>query len=96
MEILAIESSTSRGSLALWRDGRLVAVEEFQSERAHNSVLFGPLEAVLRQAEALDLIVCGTGPGSYSGVRVGRVTDASNPKATQLKTLWLNQQKNRW
>ena len=71
MEILAIESSTPRGSLALWRDRRLVAVEEFQSERAHNSVLFGPLEAVLRQAEALDLIVCGTGPGSYSGVRVG-------------------------
>ena len=71
MEILAIESSAPRGSLALWRDGRLVDVLEFQSERAHNSVLFGPLEAVLRQAQALELIVCGTGPGSYSGVRVG-------------------------
>src|SRR5690349_3926881 len=71
MEILAIESSAPRGSLALWRDGRLVEVQEFQSERAHNSVLFAPLNAVLHQSEALDLIVCGTGPGSYSGVRVG-------------------------
>ncbi len=71
MEILAIESSAPSGSLALWRDGRLVDVREFQSERAHNSVLFAPLDAVLRQAAALKLIVCGTGPGSYSGVRVG-------------------------
>src|SRR6188508_260420 len=71
MEILAVESSAPRGSLALWRDGRLVDVREFQSERAHNSVLFTPLDAVLRQAEALTLIVCGTGPGSYSGVRIG-------------------------
>ena len=71
MEILAIESSSPGGSLALWRDGQLVDVRNFQSERAHNSVLFAPLEAVLRQAEALELIVCGTGPGSYSGVRVG-------------------------
>ena len=71
MEILAIESSSPGGSLALWRDGQLVDVRNFQSERAHNSVLFAPLEAVLRQAESLDLIVCGTGPGSYSGVRVG-------------------------
>ncbi len=71
MEILAIESSSPSGSLALWRDGLLVDVRNFQSERAHNSVLFAPLEAVLRQAEALEFIVCGTGPGSYSGVRVG-------------------------
>lgn len=71
MDILAIESSAPRGSLALWRDGRLLDVREFQSERAHNAVLFAPLEAVLRQAEELEFIVCGTGPGSYSGVRVG-------------------------
>lgn len=71
MDILAIESSAPRGSLALWRDGRLVDVREFQSERAHNSVLFAPLDAVLQQAAELELIVCGTGPGSYSGVRVG-------------------------
>ena len=71
MEILAIESSAPRGSLALWRDGHLVDVREFQSERAHNSVLFAPLDGVLQRAGALELIVCGTGPGSYSGVRVG-------------------------
>jgi len=74
MDILAIESSAPRGSLALWRDGQLVDVRDFQSERAHNSVLFAPLDVLLQQAEELELIVCGTGPGSYSGVRVGIAT----------------------
>ena len=71
MDILALETSNPRGSVALWREGRLVDVRGFQSDRGHNSVLFAPLEAVLRQVEELELIVCGTGPGSYSGVRVG-------------------------
>jgi tRNA threonylcarbamoyladenosine biosynthesis protein TsaB len=71
MDILAIESSSTRGSLALWREGRIVAEEEFRSDRAHNSVLFVPLERILKQAGTLRCIVCGTGPGSYTGVRVG-------------------------
>jgi tRNA threonylcarbamoyladenosine biosynthesis protein TsaB len=71
MDILALETSTPRGSLALWRNGGVAVREEFQSDRAHNSVLFAPLERVLRQAGDLRCIVCGTGPGSYTGVRVG-------------------------
>ena len=71
MDILSLETSTARGSAALWRDGRLVDVQEFQSERAHNAVLFDPLATLLRQVQDLELIVTGTGPGSYTGVRVG-------------------------
>ena len=71
MDILALETSTSNGGVALWRDGSLIDVREFQSDRAHNSVLFAPLAAVLAQTKDLELIVCGTGPGSYTGVRVG-------------------------
>lgn len=71
MDILALETSTPRGSIALWRDGRLAGVREFYSKRAHNSVLFAPLEALLQAPEDLEMIVAGTGPGSYTGVRVG-------------------------
>jgi tRNA threonylcarbamoyladenosine biosynthesis protein TsaB len=71
MEILAFETSSPRGSLALWRDGAIVAGEEFHSERSHNSVLFAPLARMLRLTGDLRCIVCGTGPGSYTGVRVG-------------------------
>ncbi|MFT5465360.1 MAG: tRNA threonylcarbamoyladenosine biosynthesis protein TsaB [Verrucomicrobiales bacterium] len=72
--ILAIESSTPNGSLALLdpESGKVVFEREFVSDRAHNSVIFEPLAAALDSVAANpDRIVIGTGPGSYSGVRVG-------------------------
>jgi tRNA threonylcarbamoyladenosine biosynthesis protein TsaB len=71
MDILALDTSSASGSAALWRDSRLVDVRVFQSERAHNAVLFSPLAALLQQVEDLAIVVVGTGPGSYTGVRVG-------------------------
>lgn len=68
--ILAIETSTPRGSIARYEDGRPVEVIEFTSDRSHNSVLFEPLRAALKNGPP-DLIAVGTGPGSYSGIRVG-------------------------
>ncbi len=73
MRVLAIETSTARGSLALVEGDTVLASEEFRSHRAHNAMLFEPLERVLELPGARDpeIIVVGTGPGSYSGVRVG-------------------------
>ncbi len=68
--ILAIETSTPRGSIARYEDGRPVEVIEFTSDRSHNSVIFEPLKAALKSGPP-DLVVVGTGPGSYSGIRVG-------------------------
>ncbi len=71
--LLAIESSTNRASLALFRDSGCVFEGGFESDRNHNSLLFAPLEEALRILgdERLDEVVIGTGPGSYSGTRVG-------------------------
>lgn len=69
MTILALETSTPRASVAVWRDGAVVREWTFQSERSHNSLLFGPLGQALDTATP-DLIAVGTGPGSYAGVRV--------------------------
>ncbi|MCW1884343.1 tRNA (adenosine(37)-N6)-threonylcarbamoyltransferase complex dimerization subunit type 1 TsaB [Luteolibacter flavescens] len=71
---LFIESSTARASLALLRGADIVFQETFTGDRSHNALLFDPLEralACLNQGEALAEIVIGTGPGSYSGTRVG-------------------------
>ncbi len=68
--ILAIETSTNHGSIARYEEGRPVEFFEFTGGRSHNSVLFAPLEQALK-AGPPDLIVVGTGPGSYSGIRVG-------------------------
>lgn len=69
MTILALETSTSQASLAVWRDGEVVREWSFRSERSHNSLLFAPLRDAWAVAEP-DLMVVGTGPGSYAGVRV--------------------------
>lgn len=68
--ILAIETSTAQGSVARYEGGRVVEVIRFTSDRSHNSVIFEPLRQILKSGPP-DLIVAGTGPGSYSGIRVG-------------------------
>ena len=71
--ILAIESSTPRASLALLRDSNVIYEGGFESDRNHNSMLFEPLKQAIAalDGEKLDVVVIGTGPGSYSGTRVG-------------------------
>ena len=69
--VLALETSTVQGSVALQRSGEVVYTASFLSARTHNSMIFGPLEEALKLAGGLDCIIVGTGPGSYTGVRVG-------------------------
>lgn len=71
--ILALETSTRNASLAVWdrADGVVVHEAAFTTERAHNAVIFGPVEAILKEyRDGLRGIVVGLGPGSYGGVRV--------------------------
>ena len=70
MIILAIETSTTEGSVALLRDGECLLAKTFTSERSHNSQIFDPLGEALDIAKP-DLIAVGTGPGSYTGARIG-------------------------
>lgn len=70
---LVIETSTPHASLATVEpDGRLVQ-RDFTSDRSHNAVLFSPLKELLdaRETVEIGLVLVGSGPGSYSGTRVG-------------------------
>lgn len=71
--ILALETSTRDASLAVWdpSTGALVHESAFTTERAHNAVIFGPVEEIVKAyRDQLRGIVVGLGPGSYGGVRV--------------------------
>lgn len=71
--VLIVETSTPSASLAFVdATGKLVQ-KEFASDRSHNAVLFGPLTELIggEAAGAIQLILVGSGPGSYSGTRVG-------------------------
>jgi tRNA threonylcarbamoyladenosine biosynthesis protein TsaB len=70
---LVLETSTPHASLAIiGPDGRLEQ-REFTSDRSHNAVLFSPLKELLdaRTEGEIGLVLVGSGPGSYSGTRVG-------------------------
>lgn len=71
--ILVLETSTPQASLVLARDAEARESAHFASDRNHNALLFGPLETLLAPLAPGDLraVLIGTGPGSYSGTRVG-------------------------
>lgn len=67
---LIIECSTPRATIALV-DGDDVTQREFTSDRNHNAMLFEPLQELLDGRKDIERVLVGSGPGSYSGTRVG-------------------------
>lgn len=75
MKILALETSTTMGSIALFQDEKMLFHTSFQSEKSHNSQIFEALRPLDNYFQgSIDLLAVGIGPGSYTGVRVGIAT----------------------
>lgn len=78
MRALAVETSGTIGSVALVEDGRVLAEETFEKGLRHGQALVPAIRRVLAAAGlakgAVDLFAAGTGPGSYTGLRVGIAT----------------------
>ena len=86
MILLALETSTARGSVALVDStGRVLFHESFVTDRSHNSLLFAPLGRALKCARP-DFVLAGTGPGSYTGTRIGLA--AAHGLAVSLGVAW--------
>ncbi len=70
--ILAIETSVANASIALSKNGVIIATQEFESHRKQNQLLFPALQIILPELadSRSDLIIVGTGPSSYSGSRI--------------------------
>jgi tRNA threonylcarbamoyl adenosine modification protein YeaZ len=71
MTILAFEFSSPRRSVAIARDGNVLA--EASESGGRNTAAFGMIEKILAEKkierEEIELIVVGLGPGSYTGIR---------------------------
>ena len=69
MTILTIECSSAIGSIALTKDGEILHECSFENPRGRGTAFFEVLENASRHIETLDLVLVGTGPGSYNSLR---------------------------
>jgi tRNA threonylcarbamoyl adenosine modification protein YeaZ len=67
---LALDTSTTHGSVALLDEGELRLDERFTADRSHSATLFPLLVRARALAPRIDQIAVGLGPGSYAGVRI--------------------------
>jgi tRNA threonylcarbamoyladenosine biosynthesis protein TsaB len=73
MNLLAIETSTDLGSIAIWRDGELLR-RDCPAGRSHSETLLPLIRSTLHEAglgfSDLGGIAFAAGPGSFTGLRV--------------------------
>jgi len=78
MLILALDTTTRAGSLALMRDDLLLAAAAGDPGRTHGERLPGEIVQLLTRHDvplsAIDLYAVASGPGSFTGLRIGIAT----------------------
>jgi tRNA threonylcarbamoyladenosine biosynthesis protein TsaB len=72
--ILSIDTSSSQGGIALY-DGRTLSIRSFPAERSHTTTLLSEIHHLLDRADIsvreLAAVAIATGPGAFTGLRVG-------------------------
>jgi len=88
MIILASDTSTSMGSVALRGPEGKVLREDLNSAKPHSETLLPAVERILVRAgvtrKDVQAIAVGTGPGAFTGLRVGLATFKAWAAATGL------------
>ncbi|HCF92588.1 MAG TPA: tRNA (adenosine(37)-N6)-threonylcarbamoyltransferase complex dimerization subunit type 1 TsaB, partial [Firmicutes bacterium] len=75
MRILAVDSSSMTGSVAILEDDRLIAECALSLQRTHSERLMPAIDWLFNQSglsvDQIDLFAASTGPGSFTGLRIG-------------------------
>lgn len=76
--ILSLETATRKGSVALTRGRQLLALRSGEEQTSHSTKLLHSVEEILEEAgaslSAVELFAVASGPGSFTGLRIGLAT----------------------
>jgi len=78
VRLLALDTTTNSGSVAILEDGRLVAEVDSETSASHSARLLRSIDHLMRLAswdiKDVDGYAAAAGPGSFTGIRVGLST----------------------
>lgn len=78
MKILAIDTSTSHSSCSVMEDDYIIGDFSISQSLSHNEILIDMIDSMLLKLKMtiddIDLFVAVTGPGSFTGIRIGVTT----------------------
>lgn len=88
MKVLALDTASTTGSVALMDGSRLIAETLLNVRATHSERLLDQVQQVLRAGELklsdLDLLAVVRGPGSFTGLRIGLATAKGLAQAAGL------------
>lgn len=78
MKILALESSGLVASAAVWEDHKIISEFTTNFKKTHSQTLLPMLDKVVStidmDLESIDAVAVSSGPGSFTGLRIGSAT----------------------
>ena len=78
MKILALESSAKAASVCRWEEGKVLAESYQNTGLTHSRTLLPMCQSMLAncgiELEEVDVIAAASGPGSFTGLRIGLAT----------------------
>jgi tRNA threonylcarbamoyladenosine biosynthesis protein TsaB len=78
MNVLAISTSTDMISVCVLKDKGFVCELNARVNKKHSAVLLSAIDSLLKLTDTdmtdMDLFACDTGPGSFTGIRIGTST----------------------
>ena len=94
MNILALSTTSSSGSIAIYKEDHISYINHLDIKITHSERLLPQIDAGLKNSKIaisdLDLVVIANGPGSFTGVRIGLATAKGICMAHSIPLLPIN------
>ncbi len=94
MKILALSTTSSSGSIAIYNDDHISYINHLDIKITHSERLLPQIDAGLKNSKIeisdIDLVVIANGPGSFTGIRIGLATAKGICMALNIPLLPIN------